>query len=46
MGRKNKYVSKVFHQPNGKSKSLKVELFTWEKLDFVDAIKKAFKVEN
>lgn len=46
MGRENKYVSKVFRQPNGKSKSVKVELFTWEKLDFVDAIKKVFSLIN
>ena len=44
MGRENKYVTKVFHQPNGNSKSLKVELFTWEKLDYVDAIKNAFRL--
>ena len=44
MGRENKSVTKVFHQPNGNSKSLKVELFTWEKLDYVDAIKNAFRL--
>jgi S-adenosylmethionine synthetase len=44
MGREHKYVSKVFHQPNGESKSLNVELFTWEKLDYIDIIKKEFEL--
>src|SRR6195952_5788685 len=42
MGRKNEVVTKVFKSPNGKDKSVKVELFTWEKLDHVDKVKKAF----
>jgi S-adenosylmethionine synthetase len=33
---------KVTFGQNGKSKSREVELFTWEKLDYVAAIKKAF----
>lgn len=44
MGRANKTVSKTFIQPNGESKTLDVELFTWEKLDFVNAIKEAFNI--
>ena len=44
MGRENKYVRKIFYQPNGESKSLDVELFTWEKLDYVDAIKNEFNL--
>lgn len=44
MGREHKCVSKVFHQPNGESKSLNVELFTWEKLDYIDIIKKEFEL--
>ena len=44
MGLENKYVRKIFHQPNGESKSLDVELFTWEKLDYVDAIKNEFNL--
>lgn len=43
MGRENKVVSKSFETPEGKKKNIKVELFTWEKLDFVDKIKKVFK---
>ncbi|MBS9774517.1 MAG: methionine adenosyltransferase [Tenacibaculum sp.] len=44
MGRKNEIVTKVFSQPNGKNKTLEVELFTWEKLDYVDKVKKAFNI--
>ncbi|NJX16145.1 methionine adenosyltransferase [Tamlana crocina] len=42
MGRTNETVTKTFSQPNGESITLDVELFTWEKLDYVDSIKKAF----
>jgi S-adenosylmethionine synthetase len=44
MGRKNTTIVKVFNA--GKSNELKqeVELFTWEKLDYVDAVKKAFNI--
>jgi S-adenosylmethionine synthetase len=42
MGRTNEVVNKTFKTPDGKSLSLEVELFTWEKLDYVDKIKKAF----
>ena len=38
-GRTNKVVTKVFHSPYEPDKTLTVELFTWEKLDYVDAIK-------
>ena len=39
MGRKSKIVTKTFNSPSGESKTLKVELFTWEKLDMVEKIK-------
>lgn len=42
MGRKNEVVTKTFTTPNGESKTLDVELFTWEKLDYVDNVKSAF----
>jgi S-adenosylmethionine synthetase len=45
MGRKNEVVSKTFKSPDGKSKTMKVELFTWEKLDMVDKVKKEFKIK-
>jgi S-adenosylmethionine synthetase len=45
MGRKNEVVTKEFVLPNGKVKKMKVELFTWEKLDYVAKVKKAFGVK-
>ena len=42
MGRKNETVTKQFEGANGEKKTLQVELFTWEKLDFVDKIKAEF----
>lgn len=44
MGRKNEIVTKTFKNPNGEEKSLEVELFTWEKLDKIDLIKKTFNI--
>ena len=44
MGRENITVSKTFEQPNGESVTMDVELFTWEKLDYVDKVKEAFKL--
>lgn len=44
MGRKNETVNKTFSQPNGETITLDVELFTWEKLDYVDKVKKAFEI--
>jgi S-adenosylmethionine synthetase len=44
MGREPKTVTKIFHQPNGESLTLDVELFTWEKLDYVERIKGAFEI--
>jgi len=42
MGRNNEVVSKTFTAPSGETKTLDVELFTWEKLDYVDNVKTAF----
>ncbi|HUS01799.1 MAG TPA: methionine adenosyltransferase, partial [Chitinophagaceae bacterium] len=42
MGRKSEVVAKTFRTPDGKEKKVKVELFTWEKLDHVTKIKQAF----
>jgi len=44
MGRKNEVVTKTFKQPYGEDKTIEVELFTWEKLDYVASIKKAFNL--
>ena len=45
MGRKNEVVTKTFNLPNGSPKTVKVELFTWEKLDYVPKVKKAFGIK-
>ncbi len=42
MGRKPETVTKTFKAPGGEEKTVTVELFTWEKLDFVDRVKAAF----
>ena len=42
MGRKNEVVKKTFTSRYHETKVMEVELFTWEKLDCVDDIKKAF----
>ncbi len=44
MGRQPKTVSKVFESPYNGRIELEVELFTWEKLDYVDQIKRAFGI--
>ncbi|UII28125.1 methionine adenosyltransferase [Fulvivirga maritima] len=42
MGRENKVVTKTFVAANGTEITKEVELFPWEKLDFVDKVKEAF----
>ena len=42
MGRKPETVTKVFRSPDGATKEVTVELFTWEKLDYVEKVKQAF----
>ena len=42
MGRTPETVTKTFKLPNGEDKTMTVELFTWEKLDFVKQVKSAF----
>lgn len=44
MGRSPKTITKVFESPYNGKVTLNVELFTWEKLDYVTPIKKAFKL--
>lgn len=44
MGRTNRSVTKTFENSNGETKTVEVELFTWEKLDYVDKIKTAFGI--
>ena len=42
MGRTNEVVTKTFKGSNGEEKTVDVELFTWEKLDYIDKVKKVF----
>lgn len=44
MGRTNEVVKKTFYGANGEEKVVEVELFTWEKLDFVDQVKAEFGI--
>lgn len=45
MGREPKVVTKTFESKyNDKIRTVQVELFTWEKLDYVDKIKEAFNL--
>ena len=47
MGREPKVVTKVFQSRYmDESIKMEVELFTWEKLDFVDKIKEAFNIKS
>jgi S-adenosylmethionine synthetase len=41
-GKPHQVVNKTFYLPDGTKKSMEVELFTWEKLDYVDKVKQAF----
>ncbi len=42
MGRENKVITKVFNAGKKSEKKVDVELFTWEKLDYVEKVKQAF----
>ena len=44
MGRKNEVVEKTFTSLYHETKTINVELFTWEKLDQVERIRKAFAI--
>ncbi len=44
MGRTPATVTKTFSAPGGNTKTVTVDLFTWEKLDYVDQVKAAFGI--
>jgi S-adenosylmethionine synthetase len=44
MGRQPEVIEKVFNRGKKNEKKIKVELFPWEKLDYVDQVKKIFKL--
>jgi S-adenosylmethionine synthetase len=45
MGRQPQTIEKTFVAPDGKAVKRKVELFTWEKLDYVPKVKKTFGIK-
>lgn len=45
MGRKNETVEKTFTSPEGRKVTKTVELFTWEKLDYIDKVKEVFELK-
>ncbi len=45
MGRENRVVNKKFTSANGTVKEVEVELFPWEKLDYVGKVKEAFNLQ-
>ena len=45
MGRKNEVVRKTFTSRYHEEKTVDVELFTWEKLDMVDEIRREFDIK-
>lgn len=44
MGRDSKVVDKIFNKGKANEKKVSVELFPWEKLDYVEKVKKAFSL--
>src|SRR3954451_157324 len=44
MGREPEVKIKQFSTPSGEIRSVEVELFTWEKLDYVETVKKEFGI--
>ena len=45
MGKESKLKTKIFHDKNGNTVKKSVELFTWEKLDYVDKLKEIFEIK-
>ncbi len=45
MGRTPRMINKTFSPPYHKPKTLTVELFTWEKLDYIEPIREAFGLD-
>ena len=44
-GRTPRKVTKHFHSAYEEDKTVEVELFTWEKLDYVDKLREAFRIK-
>ena len=45
MGRTPEIKTVRFESPNGEVVIQEVETFTWEKLDYIDVVKKAFDIK-
>jgi len=45
MGRESEKKKVTFQDGSGRLKTMNVETFTWEKLDYVNKIKRAFKIK-
>ncbi len=45
MGKESKFKTKIFQDKNGHSVKKNVELYTWEKLDYVDKLKEIFEIK-
>ena len=45
MGKTPKLIKKSFVSSSGLNKEIEVELFTWEKLDYINVIKERFKIK-
>ena len=46
MGRKTEVKEKVFNKGKENEKRIKVKLFPWEELNYVDKLKAAFRMET
>ena len=46
MGRKTEVKEKIFNKGKQNEKKIKVKLFPWEELNYVEKIKSAFKIET
>ena len=44
MGKEPRTITKIFKSPYSGEVKKEVELFTWEKLDYVDKVKEAFNL--
>ena len=45
MGKESKFKTKIFLDKNGHTVKKNVELYTWEKLDYVDKLKEIFEIK-
>jgi len=46
MGRKTEVKEKIFNKGKSNEKRIKVKLFPWEELNYVEKLKSAFRIEE